>query len=90
MNDSVEKDIRYLRICDYVQVNIGDEPTWLIVIDFVGKNELIGIPLYEETLHSACCQPRVRVFKNAVISCRKHREWDELEITPWLARHRTF
>lgn len=88
MDHSFEKDIKHLRICDYIQVTIDKEPTWLIVTSFVGRNEIIGIPLYEESAARIDLQPHVRVFKQSVIKCRKHRDWDELEIVPWLHSHK--
>ena len=88
MNVSLEKDIKHLRICDYIQVIIDKEPTWLIVTSFVGNNEIIGIPLYEETADRLDTQPHIRVFRQSVTRCRKHRDWDELEIAPWLFRHK--
>ena len=88
MQDMLKKEISYLRVCDYVQVSLGDEPTWLIVTSFVGKNEIIGIPLYEESVAGIDSQPHVRVFKQSVMKCQKHRDWDELEIVSWLFKHR--
>ena len=77
-----------MRVCDYVQVNLAGELTWLVVIDFVGKNEIIGIPLYEETYLKTENLPRVRVFKQSIIRCRKHRDWDELDFIPWIQAKR--
>lgn len=88
MDVSLKKDIKHLRICDYIRVTIDKEPTWLIVTSFVGKNEIIGIPLYEETADRLDTQPHIRVFRQSVTGCRKHRDWDELEIAPWLFRHK--
>jgi len=88
MDASFKKDINHLRICDYIQVNIDKEATWLIVTSFVGKNEIIGIPLYEETAARFDTQPPIRIFRQSVIRCRKHRDWDELEIVPWLHRYK--
>ena len=84
----LRKEIRYLRVCDYVQVRLGEETTWLIVTSFVGNNEIIGIPLYAESAHGLDLQPHVRVFRQTVMKCRKHRDWDELEIVPWLFKHK--
>jgi len=88
MDVSLEKDIKHLRICDYVQVRLDKQPTWLIVTSFVGNNEIIGIPLYEESVARLDSQPHVQIFKQSVIKCRNHRDWDELEIVPWLHSHR--
>ena len=52
MNDLLKKEMRYLRVCDYVQVRLDEEPTWLVVTGFVGNNEIVGIITETDLSHT--------------------------------------
>ena len=86
--DNLSEQINNLQVGDFVLVKIDGEPTWFNVIRFIGKNELVGIPMYEETYERVGNQPQVRIFKQTIMQCKKLKDWKDPRFFTWLAVHK--
>jgi len=77
-----------LQVGDFVQIFLDDDLTWLHIVNFIGKHEIVGIPLFPEIFDQTCHHPRVRIFKQQVIQCSKRSEWDSPDFFMWLAKQK--